>query len=138
MPILTSVMFDKNEWETPDEFNPGHFLDAEGKFKKKEALIPFSAGKTTPSKTDFTWIFLLSFHDLITIVFSREACVSWRRPRQDGAIPVFGQFIPEVLLLCSRWCRTEDGGNYWNYTCPAPLRDSRQAAFVLAFGNKHG
>ncbi|XP_073332436.1 cytochrome P450 2J6-like [Pagrus major] len=45
MPILTSVLFDKNEWETPDNFNPGHFLDAEGKFVKKEALLPFSAGK---------------------------------------------------------------------------------------------
>uniref|UniRef100_A0A3B5AK86 Cytochrome P450, family 2, subfamily N, polypeptide 13 n=1 Tax=Stegastes partitus TaxID=144197 RepID=A0A3B5AK86_9TELE len=45
MPFLTSVLFDKNEWETPDTFNPGHFLNAEGKFVKREALIPFSAGK---------------------------------------------------------------------------------------------
>ncbi|XP_030290316.1 cytochrome P450 2J6-like [Sparus aurata] len=45
VPNLTSVLFDKNEWETPDNFNPGHFLDAEGKFVKKEALLPFSAGK---------------------------------------------------------------------------------------------
>ncbi|KAK2835780.1 hypothetical protein Q5P01_016264 [Channa striata] len=45
MPLLTSVLFDKSEWETPDTFNPGHFLDAEGKFVKREALLPFSAGK---------------------------------------------------------------------------------------------
>ncbi|GAA6222355.1 cytochrome P450 2J6-like isoform X1 [Lates japonicus] len=45
MPTLTSVLFDKNEWETPDTFNPGHFLDAEGKFVKREALLAFSAGK---------------------------------------------------------------------------------------------
>uniref|UniRef100_A0A7N6F9R8 Cytochrome P450, family 2, subfamily N, polypeptide 13 n=1 Tax=Anabas testudineus TaxID=64144 RepID=A0A7N6F9R8_ANATE len=45
MPMLTSVLFDKTEWETPDTFNPGHFLDAEGKFVKREALLPFSAGK---------------------------------------------------------------------------------------------
>ncbi|XP_004068236.1 cytochrome P450 2J6 [Oryzias latipes] len=45
MPMLTSVLFDKTEWETPDTFNPEHFLDADGKFVKKEAFLPFSAGK---------------------------------------------------------------------------------------------
>ncbi|XP_047442829.1 uncharacterized protein LOC125009169 [Mugil cephalus] len=45
MPILTSVLFDKTEWETPDDFNPKHFLDAQGKFVKKDAFLPFSAGK---------------------------------------------------------------------------------------------
>ncbi|CAG5862877.1 unnamed protein product [Menidia menidia] len=44
MPNLTSVLFDKNEWETPDVFNPEHFLDADGKFVRKEAFLPFSAG----------------------------------------------------------------------------------------------
>lgn len=43
-------MFDKSEWETPEKFNPGHFLDAEGNFVKREALIPFSAGKGIQSK----------------------------------------------------------------------------------------
>ncbi|NXK03470.1 CP2J2 protein, partial [Herpetotheres cachinnans] len=41
---LTSVMFDKNEWETPDTFNPGHFLK-DGQFWKRESFMPFSIGK---------------------------------------------------------------------------------------------
>ncbi|KAG8544362.1 hypothetical protein GDO81_022613 [Engystomops pustulosus] len=45
IPLLTSVLYDKNHWETPFQFNPNHFLDAEGKFVKKEAFVPFSAGR---------------------------------------------------------------------------------------------
>ncbi|XP_008275703.1 cytochrome P450 2J2-like isoform X2 [Stegastes partitus] len=45
MPNLTSVLFDKNEWETPNTFNPEHFLDAEGRFVRREAFLPFSAGR---------------------------------------------------------------------------------------------
>uniref|UniRef100_UPI0037E7617D cytochrome P450 2J2-like n=1 Tax=Semicossyphus pulcher TaxID=241346 RepID=UPI0037E7617D len=45
IPNLTSVLYDKNEWETPLTFNPRHFLNEEGKFVKKAAFIPFSSGK---------------------------------------------------------------------------------------------
>ncbi len=45
LPILHSVLFDENEWETPYKFNPGHFLDKQGKFVRRDAFMPFSAGK---------------------------------------------------------------------------------------------
>ena len=41
---LTSVLFDESEWETPHSFNPGHFLDAEGNFRRRDAFLPFSLG----------------------------------------------------------------------------------------------
>ncbi|NWJ08151.1 CP2J6 protein, partial [Crypturellus undulatus] len=44
MPNLTSVLKDKKEWETPDAFNPEHFLK-DGQFYRRETFIPFSLGK---------------------------------------------------------------------------------------------
>ncbi|KPP57315.1 cytochrome P450 CYP2AD8-like [Scleropages formosus] len=41
---LSSVLNDKSEWETPDIFNPGHFLNSEGKFRRRDAFYPFSVG----------------------------------------------------------------------------------------------
>ncbi|XP_040212689.1 cytochrome P450 2K1-like [Rana temporaria] len=45
IPFLTSVLYDNTQWETPYEFNPNHFLDAKGKFVKRDAFMPFSAGR---------------------------------------------------------------------------------------------
>lgn len=45
IPSLTSVLYDKTQWETPYQFNPNHFLDAEGNYKKKDAFLPFSIGR---------------------------------------------------------------------------------------------
>ncbi|XP_078096014.1 uncharacterized protein LOC144510443 [Mustelus asterias] len=45
IPLLSSVLYDKTQWEKPNEFNPSHFLDAEGKFVKRDAFMPFSAGR---------------------------------------------------------------------------------------------
>ncbi|KAL7397020.1 hypothetical protein ABVT39_015379 [Epinephelus coioides] len=45
LPTLISVLRDETMWETPHSFNPQHFLDQDGKFRKREAFLPFSAGK---------------------------------------------------------------------------------------------
>ncbi|XP_011889926.1 PREDICTED: cytochrome P450 2D4-like [Cercocebus atys] len=39
-----SVLYDPECWETPPQFNPGHFLDKDGNFVANEAFLPFSAG----------------------------------------------------------------------------------------------
>ncbi|XP_032068735.1 cytochrome P450 2K4-like isoform X4 [Thamnophis elegans] len=45
VPLLTSVLRDESQWEKPYEFYPEHFLDSEGKFVKRDAFMPFSAGR---------------------------------------------------------------------------------------------
>ncbi|KAJ8792743.1 hypothetical protein J1605_019563 [Eschrichtius robustus] len=44
VPLLSSVLLDKTQWETPRQLSPGHFLDADGRFVKRAAFLPFSAG----------------------------------------------------------------------------------------------
>ncbi|KAM6965912.1 cytochrome P450 2K1-like [Tautogolabrus adspersus] len=42
--LLSSALLDEDEWETPYTFNPAHFLDEDGNFRKRDAFLPFSAG----------------------------------------------------------------------------------------------
>ncbi|XP_059238454.1 cytochrome P450 2S1 isoform X2 [Mustela nigripes] len=44
-PLLGSVLHDPEVFEQPEEFNPDRFLDADGRFQKQEAFLPFSLGK---------------------------------------------------------------------------------------------
>ncbi|KAM9296320.1 cytochrome P450 2C20-like [Gastrophryne carolinensis] len=63
--FLHSALYDKKHWDKPEEFNPGRFLDENGKFVKNEALLTFGAGKRSCvgealAKTE-VFIFFTSF-----------------------------------------------------------------------------
>nr|XP_060623317.1 cytochrome P450 2A5-like [Anolis sagrei ordinatus] len=44
-PDIASALYDPEQWETPHQFNPNHFLDKDGKFFTRDAFIPFSLGQ---------------------------------------------------------------------------------------------
>eukprot|EP00079_Xenopus_tropicalis_P029601 XP_012825132.1 PREDICTED: cytochrome P450, family 2, subfamily C, polypeptide 8, gene 2 isoform X2 [Xenopus tropicalis] len=45
IPLIGSALWDPAHWETPEEFNPEHFLNQNGEFYIPPAFMPFSAGK---------------------------------------------------------------------------------------------
>ncbi|XP_006262987.2 cytochrome P450 2J6 isoform X1 [Alligator mississippiensis] len=44
LPNIASSLYDPEQWKSPRQFNPGHFLDKDGNFVSQEAFLPFSAG----------------------------------------------------------------------------------------------
>uniref|UniRef100_A0ABM5G429 Cytochrome P450 2J2-like n=1 Tax=Pogona vitticeps TaxID=103695 RepID=A0ABM5G429_9SAUR len=44
MANLRSVLLDPEQWETPEEFNPNHFLDEDGHFVARDEYLAFGAG----------------------------------------------------------------------------------------------
>uniref|UniRef100_A0ABM5FRH5 unspecific monooxygenase n=1 Tax=Pogona vitticeps TaxID=103695 RepID=A0ABM5FRH5_9SAUR len=44
-PVLTSALYDSKEFPNPTEFDPQHFSNKDGTFRKSDYFVPFSAGK---------------------------------------------------------------------------------------------
>uniref|UniRef100_A0A8D0ZN08 Cytochrome P450 n=1 Tax=Sus scrofa TaxID=9823 RepID=A0A8D0ZN08_PIG len=102
-PLLGSILHDPEIFEQPEEFNPGRFLDADGKFQKQAAFLPFSLGKRVCLGEGLARAELFLLFAAILQAFSLEG------PSPPGALSlqpaISGLFnIPQAFQLQFRPC----------------------------------
>lgn len=120
IPLLHSVLKEKEQWTTPGSFNPQHFLDQNGNFKKNPAFMPFAAGKTVlpPNWSSMLVILccivscIVSTHLSFTIMkiftlfvcdcLHREESLCWWVSGSDGALYLHSVTAAAVHLILLR------------------------------------
>ncbi|XP_068106940.1 cytochrome P450 2G1-like [Hyperolius riggenbachi] len=106
-PLLCSVLHDPKEFSTPHKFNPDHFLDNNGCFKKNNAFMPFSAGKRVCSGESLArmeiFIYLAIILKNFTLTSETEFTEEDIKPRRTGfanaPMSYKISFIPRAVSL---------------------------------------
>ncbi|XP_004380037.1 cytochrome P450 2D17-like isoform X3 [Trichechus manatus latirostris] len=99
---LSSVLKDEAVWEKPFRFHPEHFLDAQGRFVKPEAFMPFSAGRRSCLGEPLARMELFLFFTCLLQRFSFSVPPGQPRPSDHGVYAFLVTPFPYQLCAVPR------------------------------------
>ncbi|XP_048345356.1 cytochrome P450 2K4-like [Sphaerodactylus townsendi] len=105
LPLLYSVLQDETQWQNPQEFYPEHFLDSEGKFVKRDAFMPFSAGRRKCAGETLAKMELFLFFSSLLQRFTFQPAPGMSKEDLD-LTPMVGMTTPPVPYKCCALSRS--------------------------------